>query len=246
MAPRHRCPTVQPGHSRRHYRCAGRLVWHRRVPPKPVFVTDIETDPCGNRIAIWRALTACAPAGRFPSWPPTATSWVRRPCTTVSRGRPSRRWSSSCRAWPMWRLIAIERRKIDELTLALSERTEAIREDERTSIARELHDHLGQALTALKLDMSWLARRLDRDVAVMDKLEGMKQAADGIISRLSASRLGCAPASWISSASRRRSSGRAMSSRHRPGSPASCAPSSMISSWTKIWRPPCSASSRRR
>ena len=89
--------------------------------------------------------------------------------------------------------IAIERRKIDELTLALSERTETIREDERTSIARELHDELGQALTALKLDMSWLTRRLDRDVAVMDKLEGMKQAADGIIHRLSASRLGYAP-----------------------------------------------------
>ena len=45
-----------------------------------------------------------------------------------------------------------------ELVLALSERTEAIREDERTSIARELHDDLGQSVTALKLDMSWLSR----------------------------------------------------------------------------------------
>ena len=77
--------------------------------------------------------------------------------------------------------IAIERRQIDERALALSERIEAIREDERTSIARELHDQLGQSLTALKLDIFWLARRLGQDARVADKLEDMKQAATEII-----------------------------------------------------------------
>ena len=69
---------------------------------KPVFVTDVETDPLWEPYRDWRVRTGCALAGHFPSWPPTATSWVQRPCTTVSRGRPTRRWSSSCRAWPMW------------------------------------------------------------------------------------------------------------------------------------------------
>lgn len=42
---------------------------------------------------------------------------------------------------------------------ALSARLEQVREDERTRVAREIHDELGQALTAIKLDVSWLAER---------------------------------------------------------------------------------------
>jgi two-component system sensor histidine kinase UhpB len=45
---------------------------------------------------------------------------------------------------------------------ALAARLESVREEERTRIARELHDELGQALTGLKLDLAWLERRLNR------------------------------------------------------------------------------------
>jgi PAS domain S-box-containing protein len=40
---------------------------------------------------------------------------------------------------------------------------QSVREDERTKISREIHDELGQALTALKMDLSWLIRRLDKE-----------------------------------------------------------------------------------
>jgi len=42
----------------------------------------------------------------------------------------------------------------------LAARLQAVREEERTSIAREIHDELGQALTGLKMDLSWIADRL--------------------------------------------------------------------------------------
>jgi PAS domain S-box-containing protein len=44
----------------------------------------------------------------------------------------------------------------------LAERLETIREEERTRIAREIHDELGQALTALKFDVAWVRNRQPR------------------------------------------------------------------------------------
>ena len=40
---------------------------------------------------------------------------------------------------------------------------EATREEERTHIAREIHDEFGQTLTALKMDLAWLTKRLPVD-----------------------------------------------------------------------------------
>ncbi len=63
---------------------------------------------------------------------------------------------------------------------ALSARIEAAREEERTGIAREIHDQLGQSLTAIKIDLAWIARRaesadgLPRDV-LLAKVRDLSQ-----------------------------------------------------------------------
>lgn len=48
---------------------------------------------------------------------------------------------------------------------SLSEHLQSVREEERTKIARDIHDELGQALTCLKIDLSWLSHRLAIDPA---------------------------------------------------------------------------------
>jgi len=42
----------------------------------------------------------------------------------------------------------------------LAARSESVREEERTRIAREVHDELGSLLVALKMDVNWMDRRL--------------------------------------------------------------------------------------
>jgi PAS domain S-box-containing protein len=48
-------------------------------------------------------------------------------------------------------------RSLEQLR-ALAARLQSIREEERTRVSREIHDQLGQALTAIKLDLTSLAR----------------------------------------------------------------------------------------
>jgi PAS domain S-box-containing protein len=53
-------------------------------------------------------------------------------------------------------------RSLEQLR-ALAARLQSVREEERTRVAREIHDELGQALTAIKLDLTALLRDLQPD-----------------------------------------------------------------------------------
>ncbi|HYS56829.1 MAG TPA: PAS domain-containing sensor histidine kinase [Burkholderiales bacterium] len=73
------------------------------------------------------------------------------------------------------------RRSQEELR-ELASGMNSVREQEKSRIARELHDELGQALTALKLDVAWLSDRLPAgDAAIAEKLKAMQAMIDGTV-----------------------------------------------------------------
>jgi PAS domain S-box-containing protein len=73
-------------------------------------------------------------------------------------------------------------REHQELLRELSAHHESVREGERAHIAREIHDEMGQALTALKMDLSVVglesAKKAPR---VAEQVRDLKQRVDGLI-----------------------------------------------------------------
>ncbi|RQR50546.1 PAS domain S-box protein [Burkholderia sp. Bp9140] len=69
----------------------------------------------------------------------------------------------------------------------LSANLQNVREEEKTRIARELHDDLGQQLTALKMDLSVVEQQLrvpgdtQPDVGVLSHLQGMRRLIDATV-----------------------------------------------------------------
>jgi signal transduction histidine kinase len=83
----------------------------------------------------------------------------------------------------------VERQLRDSQTRlrALSTRLLQVQEEERRRMAREIHDDLGQTLTALRLDLAWLGRRLEPPVPVVgEKLERMATLVDATVESVQA------------------------------------------------------------
>ncbi|MDX9706541.1 MAG: cache domain-containing protein [Azospira sp.] len=69
-------------------------------------------------------------------------------------------------------------RQLQELSAAQRN----VREEERIAIARELHDELGQLLTGIRLEISWLKRRLPPERSLeSDKVASIKRQIDHTI-----------------------------------------------------------------
>jgi PAS domain S-box-containing protein len=86
------------------------------------------------------------------------------------------------------------RRYEDELATAserlraLAARVDATSEREKTLLAREIHDVLGQELTGLKMDTGWLLRALERSelapaarAPLVERLQAMAKQLDGAV-----------------------------------------------------------------
>lgn len=88
-------------------------------------------------------------------------------------------------------VIDITERKVAEQSLrrsheqlrALAARLQLVREEQSAHIAREIHDVLGQQLTALKLDLAWLKRRVAgvTDIEIREALTKKIHTTTGLV-----------------------------------------------------------------
>ena len=157
---------------------------------RPVFVADIATDPLWDgyrEIALAEGLRACW------SIPILATDervlgtfafYHRAPHAPAPRDVELAARASRLAA------IAIERKQLEEQLRDLPAHIESALEDERSNIAREIHDDLGQSLTALKMDIAWIQRRASSACNALapetlgEKLRCMSALADDVIQRV--------------------------------------------------------------
>jgi PAS domain S-box-containing protein len=74
--------------------------------------------------------------------------------------------SGACLDVTEFRLATRQAQLSEQRLRALADRLQRIREEERTRISREIHDELGQMLTALKIDLTLMARDFAGDGAM--------------------------------------------------------------------------------
>jgi PAS domain S-box-containing protein len=154
-----------------------------------VVVSDISTDPLWNdyRYVVEKyGLRACwsspifANDGRVLG---TFALYYREP------RNPTERQLDLIRRATHMAGIAIERKQMEEQLQALPGRVERVREEERSGIAREIHDELGQVLTGLKMDVAWVGRRLTSPEGISpdelrERLDGMSELIDETINQV--------------------------------------------------------------
>jgi PAS domain S-box-containing protein len=79
-------------------------------------------------------------------------------------------------------LVEEQLRRQGEELRALARHLESVREEEHTRMARDIHDELGQSLTALRLDLSWLGKKLpEAGAAVQRRIGAMVALTEGTI-----------------------------------------------------------------
>jgi len=127
--------------------------WGRRV-----HLEDSERIRAHYGRSLLGSLSADAPSERISyrfQWPDGSVRWVEEVRRLVfdDLGKPARLQGVA--------LDVTDRMREREMLRALADRLQVVREEEKARIARDLHDDLGQLLTAAKMDL----RRLERHLA---------------------------------------------------------------------------------
>jgi two-component system sensor histidine kinase UhpB len=104
---------------------------------------------------------------------------IKNVIVTVNRIPGSTRRIASIKDITRQKKVERDLKKSHQRIRDLLEHVELVREEERKGIAAEVHDELGQLLTALKMDIVWLAKRIPPEQELMqEKACSMRQTVD--------------------------------------------------------------------
>ena len=149
-------------------------------------------------LASARDLTFVYWEGRIKPAPVAEIKWISLRCSP--RKMPQGiQWEGMIFDITERKLAEIEIMRSQEQLRELSAHIQDVREQERLSLAREVHDDMGSMLTAIKLDVSWLGSRLNtNDPALAHKIRDIEDlvrkcadAASNISRNLRPSALDC-------------------------------------------------------
>ncbi|HWJ93493.1 MAG TPA: ATP-binding protein, partial [Telluria sp.] len=140
-----------------------------------------------DRTAFHSALARCGRNMRMLNWEGRASGAGGREIWINCRASPRRAGEATIWEGLMLNITASKRNELEltesrQLLRELSAHRERVREEERKKIAREVHDELGQALTALRMDVA-LLRMADgpHSPALLARVAAMKEAVDRTI-----------------------------------------------------------------
>jgi two-component system, NarL family, sensor histidine kinase UhpB len=100
--------------------------------------------------------------GRF-KLPGNTIKWVSLGATPQNTQSGLPRWEGIVLDITQSKLGELEVRRAQQQLQELSSHIQDAKEQERLRIAREIHDEIGSLLTAIKIDLSWLAHRLPKE-----------------------------------------------------------------------------------
>ncbi len=115
--------------------------------------------------------------GRILTMPDNETKWINLRCTP-RRIENGVQWEGIIFNITQSKMAEFEIRRSKLQLQELSSHIQDVREQERIAIAREVHDDLGSTLTAIKLDIAWLAGRLADKPALAEKARSIETLVD--------------------------------------------------------------------
>jgi two-component system sensor histidine kinase UhpB len=117
--------------------------------------------------------------GRIVLPPEGEIKWINLRCSPQLSANGEVQWEGIISNISQSKLAELELKHSQEQLRELSSHIEDVREQERLRIAREIHDDMGGTLTAIKLDIAWLSKRLDdASPALIAKAKGIEELVD--------------------------------------------------------------------